>query len=221
MREEHKEADDGDADDAAVYTEDDEEIGTAFCVGVGSTLKRRLTEVVMWRSRRGGDGGDKQIQSMLEIYGNSSSSAASSRPAMGGYGGGRMEQGKRRSLGTSSFTSAMIASIYHPIPEASPLQPSLSEGAPLTAADNRRATWSRTMSTPFKGRRVPVSTADLSPHHRPLGHRPGGRRRCSRTHGRSAGRQGRGGGGGRLAAGRRQQRVYPAQQRRVDEPARL
>ena len=162
MREEHKEADDGDADDAAVYTEDDEEIGTAFCVGVGSTLKRRLTEVVMWRSRRGGDGGDKQIQSMLEIYGNSSSSAASSRPAMGGYGGGRMEQGKRRSLGTSSFTSAMIASIYHPIPEASPLQPSLSEGAPLTAADNRRATWSRTMSTPFKGRRVPVSTADLS-----------------------------------------------------------
>ena len=146
------------------YTEDDEEIGTAFCVGVGSTLRRRLTEVVMWRSQRRGEGDDKGIQSMLEIYGNSGHpSSRSSQQTLGGYdrgGSGGEGRGKRRSLGASSFTSAMLASIYSPIPEPSHLQPSLSDGHPL--ADSRRATWSRTMSMPFKGRRVPISHLDLS-----------------------------------------------------------
>ena len=138
----------------AEYSEDDEDIGQALCVVIGSTLRRRLTEVVMMRSRRGGEGGSKEIQSMLEIYGNS-------RPQSSGYER-QLDRGKRRSLGTASFTSQIIASIYPPaavgsIPEPSQLSASRSDGG-----GDRRATWSRTMSTPFKTRRALLAQHDLS-----------------------------------------------------------
>ena len=167
--EERKEAAEEEDDEAEpVYTMEDEEIGVAFCVGVHSTLRRRLTEVVMWRSRRGGEGGDKGIQSMLEIYGNSAHTGGRSTGVSGGYGESRQsERVKRRSLGAAQFTTAVLHSIYHPpphtlIPEPSQLLPSLSDGSSLVDSNNRRATWSRTMSTPFKGRRAPITHLDLS-----------------------------------------------------------
>ena len=167
--EERKEAAGEEGEAEPVYSVEDEEIGVAFCVGVHSTLRRRLTEVVMWRSRRGGEGGDKGIQSMLEIYGNSAHTGGRGTGVSGGYGdrGAQTDRVKRRSLGAAQFTTAVLHSIYHPhhsqIPEPSQLLPSVSDGSPLLLIDpQRRATWSRTMSMPFKGRRMPVTTLDLS-----------------------------------------------------------
>ena len=186
------------ADDVIPFTEEDQDIGNYLCQGAGYTLRRRLTEVIMIRSRgRPGEGIDRETQSMLDMYGNT-------RPANTSYNAGynasyerqmdRTVHGKRRSLGTTAFPPSVLHSIMHApsIPEQHHLQASLSDGsaflgreaagssgtssagsavsAAVVAAskglnggkgsrkflgDSRRATWSRTMSTPFKGRHIP------------------------------------------------------------------
>ncbi len=69
------------------FSEEDEEVFRALCTQAGITLRRRLTEVLLGRSRRE-LGDDKNLGGLFEIYGGNYLSGNSGVVALGSGGGG-------------------------------------------------------------------------------------------------------------------------------------
>lgn len=153
------------------FSEEDEEIFNALCIQAGITLRRRLTEVLLGRSRRE-LGDDKQINSLFEIYGGnylSSSGGGAATPSQQQQGldsslsGGNLSRTAQTPTAASSGGGSSMTPIGggHVLP--------LSPSARMTTSDSKQTVFSNSsVGGPSPGARARRKTLSEMPVRKPF-----------------------------------------------------